>query len=279
MMRLRAASGTATCPKILEVVARALVNKGATFNELNQHEEAIAVFDEVTRRFGDSDVPKILVHVARALVNKARVFIQLNSFEETVATCDEVLWRFGTRDTHTLRVQVAHSLVLKGVALGNLDREQQAKIVWEEIVQGFGASEDAELRFTVGVAILQIAESARRQGHFEEAIKAVDQLFDRSSEQTSSHQCEGHLVRAQISVATGNVSQAKQDIEAALALLPDFEFLTGKTLDVLMDFTVLQGVMHAKNLIQASPSAEQLLPFTVALDKELGNKTSSGTGN
>ena len=87
---------------------------------------------------------------------------------------------------------------------------------------------------------------------------------------------KAHLVRAQISVATGNVSQAEHDIEAALALLPNFEFLTGKTLDVLMDFTVLQGVMHAKNLIQASPSAEQLLPFTVALDKELGNKPRVG---
>ena len=155
--------GDSDMPKILEVVARALVNKGATFNELNQHEEAIAVCDEVTHRFGDSDVPKILVHVARALVNKARVFIQLNSFEETVATCDEVLWRFGTRDTHTLRVQVAHSLVLKGVALGNLDLERQAKTALGRKL--YNASEqvtDAELHFIVGIAILQIAESARK---------------------------------------------------------------------------------------------------------------------
>ena len=39
-----------------------------------------------------------------------------------------------------------------------------------------------------------------------------------------------------------------------------------------MDFTVLQGPQQAKQIIQASPSVEQLIPLTIAIDKDLGNE-------
>ena len=74
-------------------------------------------------------------------------------------------------------------------------------MAWEEVVKRFGASEKAELNSAVDIALLQIADSAREQGHLEEAMKAVEQVFDRSKEQASSRRCEGYLIRAQASVA------------------------------------------------------------------------------
>ncbi len=259
-------------PEIQEIVARSLFRKGDVLINLNNPEEAIVACDEAVRRFCDSDVSGMDEIVAQILVNKASALVGLNRLEDTVVTCDEVVRRFGTCDAHVINAQVAYSLVLKGSALIGLNQIQEAKMAWEEVVKRFGMSENTELNSAVGTAFLQIADSAREQGDLEEAMKAVEQLFDRSNEQTSSHWCEGYLIRAQASVADGNVSQAEDDIKEALALLPDFGFLLNKTIDVLMDFTVLQGAIHTNELIQASPSAEQLLPFTTALDKELGNK-------
>ena len=80
------------------------------------------------------------------------------------------------------------------------------------------------------------------------------------------------MIRAKAFVALGDALQAERDIEEALALLPDFDYFLGAAIDVLIDFTVLQGPQHAKKIIQASPSVEQLVPFTIAIDKELGNE-------
>lgn len=255
-----------------EVVAQVLINKASALIRLNRLEDAVVTCDEIVRRFGSAKTPVVLEVIAQALTQKAVALIALNRFEDVVVTCDEIVQRFGTCDAHVISAQVAYSLVLKGSALRGLNQIQEAKMAWEEVVKRFGMSENTELNSAVGTAFLQIADSAREQGDLEEAMKAVEQLFDRSNEQASSHWCEGHLIRAQASVADGNVSQAENDIKAALALLPDFGFLLSKTIDVLMDFTVLQGAIHTNELIQASPSAEQLLPFTTALDKELGNK-------
>lgn len=258
--------------EILEVLAQILVNKTSALIKLNRLEDAVVTCNEVIRLFGSSKTPAILEAIAQALTEKAVALIELNRLEDAVVACDEVVQRFGTCDAHVISAQVAYSLVFKGSALKGLDQIQEAKMAWEEVVKRFGVSETAELNSAVETAFLEIADSAREQGNLEEAIKAVGQLFDRSNEQISSYRCEGYLIRAQASVAAGNVSQAERDIKEALALLPGFEFLLSKTIDVLMDFTVLQGAIHTNELIQASPSAEQLLPFTIALDKELGNK-------
>ena len=145
-------------------------------------------------------------------------------------------------------------------------------MVWEEVLRRFGSSEDADFLLPVSTVMLQLADIARKQGQLEETIRTIGQLFDRITGQASHQRCEGLLIRAHAFVAIGDTIQAESDIEAALALLPDFDFLLGMALDVLMDFTVLQGPQQAKQIIQASPSVEQLIPLTIAIDKDLGNE-------
>ncbi|MBI5892606.1 MAG: SIR2 family protein, partial [Deltaproteobacteria bacterium] len=57
-------------PALLENVAKALVNKGVTLGSLNRSEEAIAVYDDVVKRFGNAKEPALLERVAKALFNK-----------------------------------------------------------------------------------------------------------------------------------------------------------------------------------------------------------------
>jgi tetratricopeptide (TPR) repeat protein len=87
-------------------VAWALVNKGIALGELKRHEEAMAVFDEVVRRFGEATEPDLRERVARALVSKGVVLGQLKRHEEEITVYDEVVRRFGEATEPGLREQV-----------------------------------------------------------------------------------------------------------------------------------------------------------------------------
>ena len=91
-------------------VARALVNKGLTLGQLNQSEEAIAVYDEVLRRFGEAAEPALREQVAWALVGKGIALEPSNRSEEAIAVYDEVARRFGEATEPALRELVARAL-------------------------------------------------------------------------------------------------------------------------------------------------------------------------
>lgn len=200
------------------------------------------------------------------------MLIESQHYEEAITTCEDIEWRFSHDEMHAFEVQIARSFVFKGAALLGLGQEQKAKMIWEEAVGRFASSRNAELPPVVSIAILQIAELAKKQGQFDETITTISQLFERDINHASHQYCEGLLIRAHAFVALGDALQAERDIEEALTLLPDFDYLLGLAIDVLIDFTVLQGPQRAKKIIQASPSVEQLVPFTIAIDKELGNE-------
>ena len=257
-------------PEVLQVVSQAHMRKGAILVELNRPIEAIAVFDEIIRRFGDTNITAILEIISQALLYKAALLIESKHYEEAITTCEDIEWRFSADDIHA--VYVARALVLKGAAQLGLDQEQKAKLIWKEAIRRFESSEDVDLSLIVSMTMLHIAELAKKQGEFDEIISIVGQLFERDVNQASRQRCEGLLIRAHAFVALGDALQAERDIEEALALLPNFDYLLGAAIDVLIDFTVLQGPQHAQKIIQASPSVEQLVPFTIAIDKELGNE-------
>ena len=66
------------------------MNKGAVLVRLNRSDEALKVYDEVARRFGNSDSSKIIELVAKALVNKAITLGRLNRSDEALKVYDEV---------------------------------------------------------------------------------------------------------------------------------------------------------------------------------------------
>ena len=264
--------GDSDVPVILEMIALALFNKGSILHDLNRLEDAIAVYDETIQRFGDSDMSEILEVVAQALVNKGNVFIDLDRPKEAIASYDEVVQRFENSDVRALRVWVARSLICKGTSLNKPHQAQQAKMVWKELIQRFGEIEDPAFHHFTAIALLQLADSARKQGDFGEAINAANLALKRPDEKSYHHRCKGYLIRSQAYMAAGDSFQAEQDIKAALALLPDSELSLGDTINVLLKLTVAQGAAHINDLIQASPSAKLLVPLTVALDKELGKE-------
>ena len=78
---------------------------------LNRPPEALEAFDEVVRRFGESDTPALQRSVATALVNRAGAFAALNRPQEALAAYDEVVRRFWESETPALIMSVGVALL------------------------------------------------------------------------------------------------------------------------------------------------------------------------
>jgi hypothetical protein len=64
--------GKAAAPGVRMWIARALFNKGAVLWQQGKTREAIAIFEEIVRRFGKDAAPAVREIVAKARVAKAR---------------------------------------------------------------------------------------------------------------------------------------------------------------------------------------------------------------
>ena len=77
-----------------------MFNKGYHLGPLNLSEEAIVVYDDGVKRFGDVPEPALREFVARALVNKGYCLGVLNRIAEAIVVYDDVVKRFATPPSH-----------------------------------------------------------------------------------------------------------------------------------------------------------------------------------
>ena len=258
---------------LLEPVATALVSKGVMLRMSNRREDALVAFDEVVvRRFGDSDEPVLFKSIATALVFKGNTLDDLDRPEEVLAAYDEVVHRFGGSDVPDLLESVAKALVFKGFTLGRLNRLEEALAAFDEVVRRFGDRESPAFRRATEYALLIKADLELKYRRYEVAIDAAGRVLDICHTESLENRCSAHLIRARATLSSGDRSASERDIAAILTILPDLGSLPKKILDALMEFSLEIGPERMVELIQASPSANLLLPLTTALEQELGHE-------
>ena len=164
------------------IAARALVGKAVALWSQNRAEDALATFDELVHRFGESETPALLEPVAAALVNKGAVLGMLNRPEEALTACDEVLRRFGESETPALLEPVAKALVNKGMTLDTLNRPEEELTAYDEVLRRFGESETPALLETVAMALVNKGMALGMLSRPEEALTACDEVLRRFGE-------------------------------------------------------------------------------------------------
>ena len=90
--------------------ARALLAKGKTLKEQGKPEAAIAVWDEVVRRFGKDTSLLMRGAVAGALLNKGESLEKRRKYDAAIAVCEEIERRFGADENPLMREKVATAL-------------------------------------------------------------------------------------------------------------------------------------------------------------------------
>ena len=262
--------GESEAPALVECVAAALVGKGSALRVLNRTGEELAICDEVVRRYGESEAPALLERVATALVGKGSALRTLNRSEEALAVYDEVVRRFGESEAPALLECVAAAFVGKGLALRTLNRPEEALAVYGETVRRFGESEPSNRRSWAGIALLRKAGIELELRRYKAAVETADRALEPGRTESREIRLQGHLLRARVVLASDGSAACEQDIEAALAILPELGSLPKVALDALVSFSVEVGADRVLALVRASPAAELLLPLTTALERELG---------
>ena len=264
--------GDSKTPDLLGLVAMALRGKGVILDRLNRPEDALVACDEVVHRFGDSEMPALLEPVARSLVSKGFILGRLNRPEDALVACDEVVRRFGDSEMPALLESVAQALVSRGFMLGRLNRPEDAVATFDEVVRRFGDSESPAFRRATECALLIKADFDIECQRYKAAIEAASRVLDMCHTESSVNRRLAHLVRAKATLASGDLSASERDIAAILMILPNLDSLPKESLEELMTFSIEIGPERMVDLIQASPSANLLLPLTTALEQELGHE-------
>ena len=256
-----------------ESVAKALAGKGALLGiELGRTAEALAVYEEVVRRFGTSEEPAILPTVDLAFFAKGVLLSILNRPAETLAAWDDVIRRLERREAPGDLELFSAALDGRGTALLRLQRLEEALAAWDDVVHRFDASDVPALREVVGSALLQSADVELGLQRYGQAVVTAGRALERFATESPEERCRCHLIRAKAMLASGDRTAGEQDVAAMLAIFPDLIIPQREILDGLKRVSVAVGMQRMRELIVASPAAELLLPLTTALERELGIK-------
>ena len=267
-------------PALRQQVAKALVNKGAALGELDRPEEELAAYQEVVRRFGGSDAPALLEPVAMALVNRGIALGALDRPEEALDAYEDVLRQFSSTDAPATLEQVAKALLCKAITLGALDRSEEELAAYEDALHRFGGSDSLALLEQVATALVNKGATLGALDRPEEALAAYEEVLRRFGGTDAPVLLEqvamALLYKAVTLSALNRPEEALAACEEVLRRFggtdaPALTELVAKVLAVtLMRVSVDLGPARVRDLIQASPAANLLLPLTTALEQEMG---------
>jgi tetratricopeptide (TPR) repeat protein len=191
---------------------RTLFNKAIELSNRGQSEEAIAVYDEIIKRFGGALELWLRELVARAMVNKGHRLGLLERSEEAIAVYDEIIKRFGSAPEYVLRELVAKAMVNKGIRLWKLERSEDAIAVYDAVIVRFGDASEPGLRELVAMAMLSKGYRLWKLERFEEAITVCSQVVERFS------QAKEPVLREAVASAlvfSGNLLLEKNQLDAS----------------------------------------------------------------
>ena len=259
-------------PKLLLDLAFALDAKGDTLGELGRLREALDVWNEVADRFEKSENPQIHRIVANSLILKGIALGVLNHSEEALAAYDEVVHRFEKSEILNVIERVAAALHWKGRLLDSLDLMKDAQISYNKLLQleRFEGSESSEIPKWIGLTLLEKADWELECKRYSSAIGIVDRALNQYRVESPQDRWRALMIRTRAVFASGDPSAYEQDIIAMFTLLLEFEFIPKEALEDLMTFSIDLGPARMRELIQASPAVNLLLPLTTALERVLG---------
>jgi tetratricopeptide (TPR) repeat protein len=169
---------------LLELLAKALFNKGAILGSLDRCEEAIAVYDKVILRFENHTELPLLKEIGFAFNNKGVSLGILEHYEKAIIVFDELIARFEARTELPLLEHLAAALYNKGHALSNLGRSEEEIAVYDELIARFDNCTELPLLEQLAKALFNKGVTLNHLGRSEEAIAVYDELIARFETRT-----------------------------------------------------------------------------------------------
>ena len=175
-------------PLLDSFVATTLGLKAHAHSKLGETDKQIAVYDEIIRRFEESDEQLLLqTSVAWALVNKGVTYDRLGDSQTAMAAYDTVIQRFEESDVPLLQAEAARALFNKGVTYNQLGDLQAAVVAYDTVIRRFEESDVPLLQVEVARALVNRGVTYNQLGDLQAAVVAYDIVIKRFG---SSHVSE-----------------------------------------------------------------------------------------
>ena len=183
-----------------DLVAKALVSKGIRQGQLGDSVAAIATYDQLVSRYGDSDSPELQLRVAMALSNKGDELIRLGRPEEALRTCDELegAYRSPSDSYYVEFRQRAMSLRTKALLLQG--KRNDAIEAFRHIYVAHRHGSEATLKDMLELAIDLIVSGCPAQALLEIAMSDEKKSDELSPLVVALRRRAGEMVRAPVEV-------------------------------------------------------------------------------
>lgn len=163
---------------VLEEVKR-LAAQGLEHAQSGETEAAIATWDEVVERFGNSNAPEVQDWVAAALCWKGDRQRESGETETAIATYDEVVGRYRGSDASDVQYWPVRALYWKGGQQENSGEIEAAVATYGELVERFGDSDEPNIPRWVVAALCRKGYWLGDLGDSEAAIAVFDEVVER----------------------------------------------------------------------------------------------------
>ena len=230
---------------VAEPVAAAMLYRGHMLREMGRLEDALTTYDELQNRFGSSEPVGVLACVATGQVNKAVIFFDLRRLDEALKVCEATWGQFKSHESSRLLLAAGTAVIVKSAVLSAQGRARDLLAACEELLNQL----DQHERHTL-----------------------VGNVADYEAEAVSTLRLTTHGIRVLTYTKQGNIPAVVDDVRAILGTLPRLATIPSRSIQSLMIASFALGIERLATLIRESPSADQLLPLTTALDLEMGEE-------
>ena len=186
-------------PSIDEVsmspTAQILFDKALIQSNRGEYTAALEIYDELVKRYENSDVPEVREAVAIAMVNKGLELSRQGEHEAEIRIYDELVERYGDSEESVVQVQIARALFNKGVELLRQGEHEAEIEVYGELVERYGDSDIPKVQEVVAKALFNKGVVRSRQGAHEAALKVYDELVERY-EDSEAHEIQEQVAKA-----------------------------------------------------------------------------------
>jgi hypothetical protein len=219
-------------PAVRERAVTALVNKGVTLGQQGKTGKAVAVYEEIDRRFGKDDSPGVREWVASALFNKGVILGQQGKTGEELAVYEEIDHRFGKDDSPGVRGQIAKVLVSKAATLFDSRNDAAGALaVLDSVLARCDDSPEPVLQAQCSRALENSVEPLLALGKTRDAVQRIRQVQG----QLAATDGKSAIMAFLLWLAEPQTSEQAMR-EAIRALPPDVQF--GWTFDGIRPFVL-----------------------------------------
>ena len=166
-------------------VVHVLLEKGITLIKNFKVEDALVIFNEIVRRFGENKEMGIREHVALSLFIKMAAQCALIQYKDALVTSDEIINRFRNYESNFFTHVTLFTLVIKINLLLQLDRPEDILVIYNEVTHRFEKNPSSDFYVSIASSLIAKGRALVGMKRFEEASFAYDEVVCRFGEDQS----------------------------------------------------------------------------------------------